>query len=117
MIARTRRSGFTLIELLVVIVIMGILLALLLPATQKVRGAANRSKCANNLKQVGVAMHHYHDVNGTLPAGVQNPGERPLLPPPNQGWHPYWSWMALLMPYYEQDNLYRQADDYCHLST
>jgi prepilin-type N-terminal cleavage/methylation domain-containing protein len=116
----TRRMGFTLIELLVVIAIIGILIALLLPAVQKVRDAANRTKCANHLHQIGVALHNYHDVNGTFPPGVNNTNERPAGPFTGltvQGWHPYWSWMALLMPYYEQDNLYRTADTWAHQST
>jgi len=110
----TRRTctAFTLIELLVVIAILGILIALLLPAVQKVRAAAARIKCANNMKQQGIALHHYHDVFGTFPNGMVNDEE---VPP--AGYHAEWSWMALTMQFYEEGNLYKVADDYAHQVT
>jgi prepilin-type N-terminal cleavage/methylation domain-containing protein len=103
-----RRTGFTLIELLVVIAIIGVLIGLLLPAVQKVREAANRMKCANNLKQLGIAFHNFHDTMGFLPSAGVNDG-RPLSggPWPCDGEGTNWS--VYIMPYIEQANLYNKV--------
>jgi prepilin-type N-terminal cleavage/methylation domain-containing protein/prepilin-type processing-associated H-X9-DG protein len=98
-VARARRRGFTLIELLVVIAIIGILIGLLLPAVQKVREAANRTKCSNNLKQWGLAMHSYHGVFERFPV-CQSYGGPAMRR----------SWMLVSLPFIEQDALYRQFD-------
>lgn len=91
--------GFTLIELLVVIAIIAILVALLLPAVQQAREAARRSSCKNNLKQIGVALHNYHDTVGMLPMGGQYSG--------NQS-REQWGWGAYILPQMEEKNLFEQ---------
>jgi prepilin-type N-terminal cleavage/methylation domain-containing protein len=101
------RLGFTLIELLVVIAIIAILIGLLLPAVQKVREAAARMKCANNLKQMGIAIHHYHDVYGFLPTAGSADG-KPLSPGPWPNSGEGTNWMVHIMPFVEQLSLYNR---------
>src|SRR2546422_4312543 len=88
-----RRSAFTLIELLVVIAIIAILIALLVPAVQKVREAAARTQCLNNLKQIGIAIHNYHDVKKALP--------------PDRIANDWVTWAVVILPYLEQDPAYK----------
>lgn len=94
-----RRSGFTLIELLVVIAIIAILIALLLPAVQQAREAARRSQCKNNLKQIGLALHNYAEINGSFPMGamtnVYDTNAR-------QSNHESWGWPAMILPQMDQ---------------
>lgn len=97
---RKKRIGFTLVELLVVIAIIGILVALLLPAIQAAREAARRAECSNNLKQIGIALHNYHDTYHTLPLGSFNLREAW----PSSGTN----WRALILPFMELGSIHEQ---------
>ena len=104
---RRRQRAFTLIELLAVIAIIGVLIGLLVPAVQKVRDAAARTQCLNNLKQLGLAIHAFHDAERTIP--VNRYGDYNA---PSAFGGPYyssssWSFLAVLLPYVEQANLFR----------
>ncbi|HKB36761.1 MAG TPA: DUF1559 domain-containing protein [Gemmataceae bacterium] len=101
------RRAFTLIELLVVIAIIAVLIGLLLPAVQKVRETAVRAQCANNLKQVGLALHGYHDTNNGLPPGYR---ATVAYADGTTDTSPGWGWAAYLLPHVEQDPLYRQLN-------
>src|SRR5436189_1000656 len=105
-LSRSRR-GFTLIELLVVIAIIAILIGLLLPAVQKVREAAARMSCSNNLKQMGIAAHNYHSAHGVLPPGFCGP-PNPLDGISASAHGSQVGLLCYLLPYMEQDNVYRQ---------
>jgi len=102
---RISRRGFTLVELLVVIAIIGVLVALLLPAVQAARESARRMSCASNLRQIGLAMQNYHDVNHAFPIGVSND-----IPGAGNGSDGNWTWPARIFPYIEQSALYGQLN-------
>ena len=98
---KSSKKGFTLVELLVVIAIIGILIALLLPAVQAAREAARRMQCTNNLKQLSLATHNYHDTFGTFPSGFIYYGS-------GSDGTPTWAAMALILPFIESSSLYDQ---------
>src|SRR5437899_1101808 len=105
-----RRRGFTLIELLVVIAIIAVLIALLLPAVQQAREAARRSQCKNNLKQIGLALHNYHEAFSTFPQAAIwrsyiTGGTNPV-----PTFHRNYTWLCMLLPYYDQAVVYNQIN-------
>jgi prepilin-type N-terminal cleavage/methylation domain-containing protein/prepilin-type processing-associated H-X9-DG protein len=105
------RRAFTLIELLVVIAIIAVLIGLLLPAVQKVREAANRMQCQNNLKQIVLANHSYHDANGRFPVGCYMPYAKNGYSPTQDITYPFGpNWAVYILPYMEQANLYNSVD-------
>ncbi|HEY2839323.1 MAG TPA: DUF1559 domain-containing protein [Pirellulales bacterium] len=103
------RRGFTLVELLVVIAIIGLLVGLLLPAVQSARESARSGQCKNNLKQIGLALHNYHDGLGCFPPGYIDGNTNPNSTPDNDV-GPSWGWAALLLPYLEQGNISKQIN-------
>src|SRR6516164_9127447 len=113
MVKSLRRCGFTLIELLVVIAIIAVLVALLLPAVQQAREAARRSQCKNNLKQLGIACHSYHEVYNQFPLNWYN-GQNTQQGDPSNPNYPNgsWPWTVMAMPYLDQGPLYNNISAY-----
>src|SRR5579871_2149683 len=114
---QNRRNGFTLIELLVVIAIIAVLMALLLPAVQQARESARRSQCTNNLKQIGLALHNYHEVHNSFPPSYLTYSNAVMgFPGADSNTAPYgdtgpgWAALAILLPYMEQSNLYNSIN-------
>lgn len=103
--SQNRAYGFTLIELLVVIAIIGVLVALLLPAVQQAREAARRTSCKNNLKQLGIAMHNYHETANSLPIGVMRAGGNITITVSG------YTWFRRILPFIEQQSLYEKYDE------
>jgi prepilin-type N-terminal cleavage/methylation domain-containing protein len=105
-IRKWQRPGFTLVELLVVIAIIGVLVALLLPAVQAAREAARRSSCSNNLKQMGIAVHNFHDTRGYLPACARDQRPFGTAGTGGAGWGS--SWFVYVLPFMEQNPMYEK---------
>src|SRR5581483_3510770 len=104
-----RRRGFTLIELLVVIAIIAILIGLIMPAVQQAREAARRTQCRNNLKQIGLALHNYHDAHRMFPPGYVDRNGNPNVTPDND-LGPGWGWASFLLPQMDQVPVYSQIN-------
>ncbi|MCI0462039.1 MAG: DUF1559 domain-containing protein [Gemmataceae bacterium] len=106
------RAGTSLVEVIVVIAILGVLLGLIVAAVQRVRDTAARHSCADNLRQIGIALHQYHTAHGVFPPGVVHPALRPGLPRlygPDTDPYPLMNWHTRLLPYIEQGALWRQT--------